>query len=106
MEITVNHVWQNLFANWPPNFRRKGVVIPGYEEQIPFSDFVIGDGVIILERPTPDGVGARRVAIPFAKIEAVKYTEPLKTQQFLEAGYKGAPQQKLPAKNQPAAAPK
>ena len=98
METTVTHVWQDLFANWPPSFRRKGVVIPAYDEQIPFTDFVIGDGVVSLERPTPDGVGARRVAIPFAQIEAVKYTEPLKTQQFLEAGFKGASQQNPPSK--------
>ncbi len=104
MENTVAHVWQDFFANWPPSFRRKGVVNPGYDEQIPFNDFVIGDGVVVLERPTPDGVGARRVAIPFARIAAVKYTEPLKTQQFLEAGFKGASTKNQPAKKQPVAA--
>jgi len=101
MDITVSNVWQDLFANWPPGFRRKGAVIPAYGEQIPFMDFVIGDGAVILERPTPDAGGGRRVAVPFARIEAVKYTEPIKTEELLEAGFQGAPQTKPPAKNQP-----
>ena len=97
MEITVAHIWQDLFVNWPPGFRRKGAVMPAFGEHIPFTDFVVGDGLVILERPTPDAGGGRRVAVPFARIEAVKYTEPIKTQELLEAGFKGASPTKPPA---------
>ena len=91
MEKPVANVWHDFFADWPSDFLRRGVVISSYQEQIPFNDFVISSDVIILERPTPDAVGGRRVALPFARIEAVKYTDPMKTQQLLAAGFQGAP---------------
>ena len=99
----VTKVWRDFFASWPAEMGRRGVVIPAYDEQIPFVDFLIGQDVVILERPTPDAVGGRRVVLPFARIEGVKYTEPLKTQQLLAAGYQGAPEKKARPKGQPAA---
>jgi len=82
-------VWHNTFANWPAQFKKKGVISPvGGGEAIPFIDYVMTDEMVVLERATPDNSGARRVAIPFSVIETLKYTEPLKTEQFLEAGYK------------------
>ena len=86
-ENSIANVWRDLFATWPAAFRRKGVVIPTFDEAIPFSDFVINGDVVVLERATPDSVGARRIAIPFALILSVKYTEPLNTEQFLENGF-------------------
>lgn len=88
MDKSTAEVWRNVFANWPQGFRRKGVLIPSYGENIAFIDFVITDDVVVLERATPDGVGARRVMIPFGDIDAFKYTEPLKSEQFLEAGFR------------------
>lgn len=88
-DLSLAAVWHNTFKNWPAHFKRKGVVAPiGGGESIPFVDFVMTDNVVVLERATPDNSGARRVAIPFSVIETLKYTEPLKTEQFLEAGYK------------------
>ena len=83
----MSDIWRKAFATWPANFRRKGVVIPDGGEAIPFCDFVLNDSVVVLERPTPDNAGARRVAIPFHRIHNLKYTEPLKTDQFLKAGF-------------------
>lgn len=80
-------LWRAAFATWPSNFRRKGVLVPVAGEAIPFSDFVMTKSLLVLERPTPDNVGARRVAIPFERIHNLKYTEPLKTEQFLKAGF-------------------
>ena len=73
-------LWRETFNNWPAAFRRKGVLQPVSGEAVPFSDFVMTPTVIVLERPTPDNVGARRVAIPFERIDSLKYTEPLKTE--------------------------
>jgi len=87
MDKSVPQIWRDVFANWPAQFRRKGVVIPSYGEPILFVDFVLNDNVVVLERPTPDTVGARRVTIPFQLIESLKYTEPLNTEQFLKAGF-------------------
>lgn len=80
-------IWREIFAKWPTEFRRKGVLIPSFGEAIPFSDFVMNGDLLIVERPTPDQVGARRVAVPLMFIEGLKYTEPLRTEQFLSAGF-------------------
>ena len=86
-ENTLANIWREAFANWPSDFRRKGVVVPSFGEAIPFVDFVLNKDMVVLERATPDTVGARRVAIPFRHIEALKYTEPLNTEQFLGNGF-------------------
>jgi hypothetical protein len=88
MEKSVAQVWRDLFHNWPRGFARKGVVISSSQEQVPFVDFVANDEVLILERPTPDAVGGRRVALPFARMELLKFTEPLKTQELLAVGFR------------------
>lgn len=90
-------IWREIFATWPTDFRRKGVLIPSYGEAIPFSDFVMNGDLLIVERPTPDQVGARRVAIPLMFIEGLKYTEPLRTEQFLNAGFAKGVTPKQPA---------
>lgn len=91
MDKSIPQIWRKYFATWPTQFKRRGVVIPSFGEAIAFIDFVMNEDVVVLERPTPDSVGARRVAIPFQMIETVKYTEPLKTEQFLKSGFvKGA----------------
>ena len=87
MENPVANIWRQTFSNWPSDFRRKGVLIPTCGEAIPFADFVVSKDVVVLERATPDAVGARRVSIPFGRIETLKYTEPLKTEQFLANGF-------------------
>lgn len=93
METATAAIWRDTFANWPAQFRRKGVLIPSFGEPTPFVDFVMTKDLVVLERATPDNAGARRVAVPFSMIEAVKYTEPLKTDQFLKAGFvKGSEQ--------------
>lgn len=86
-ENSIANVWREMFANWPPAFRRKGVLVPSFDETIAFCDFVINGDIVVLERATPDSVGARRIAIPFALIQSVKYTESLDTEVFLENGF-------------------
>ncbi len=75
---------------WPQDLKRKGVVIASYDEQIPFDDSLLDDEILIVQRPAPDAVSGRRVAVPFATIQAVKFTEPVKTEVFSAAGYRGA----------------
>ena len=94
MGDAVAEVWRDFFVNWPANLARRGVAIASYNEQIPFVDFLTRNDVVVLERATPDAVGGRRVVLPFARIEALKYTEPLKTQQLVSAGFQGSTEKK------------
>lgn len=87
---SIADVWRGFFARWPRGFGRKGVVIASFGEPVAFADFVINQDFVVLERLAPDTHGARRVALPFERIEAVKFVEPLKTEQFLSNGFIGA----------------
>lgn len=104
MNKTNAEIWREVFATWPAQFRRKGVVLPSYGEPIPFVDFVMNSDLLIVERPTPDNVGARRIAVPLQFIEGLKYTEPLKTEQFLKSGFTKGITQKPAIPQQPATA--
>lgn len=101
MDKSTATIWRDTFTNWPAHFRRKGVVVPTLGEAIPFAEFLVSDDVVIFERATPDNVGARRVCVPFQNIATLKFTEPLKTEHFMKAGYfpgKNVPTPKPPAK--------
>lgn len=87
MDKNSAQIWREAFLKWPPNFRRKGVIELVKGDSIPFVDFVMNEDVLIVERATPDTTGARRVAVPFQNIVVLKYTEPLKTDAFLLAGF-------------------
>lgn len=101
----MSEVWRKAFATWPTTFRRKGVVVPADGEPVPFCDFVMSETILVLERPTPDTSGARRVAVPFDRIQNLKYTEPLKTEQFLKAGFVKEMPAELPHRPSPVANP-
>jgi hypothetical protein len=87
MDKSTATIWRETFLKWPPNFRRKGVIELVKGEAIPFVEFLMTEDVVVVERATPDTTGARRVAVPFQNIVTLKYTEPLKTDAFLLAGY-------------------
>ena len=73
MDVAFN--WQQLFENWPRDYPKKGLVVTNFQETIEFRDFLVGDGLLAVERERPDSSGARKVAIAFAAISAVKLTD-------------------------------
>ena len=79
-------IWRNYFASWPKGLSQTGVLITA-SEQIPFISFLLSEHVLMLERPAPDTVGARKLVIPYCKIEAIKVTEPVGNEVFAEAGF-------------------
>lgn len=93
---SIKDTWRGFFARWPRGFGRKGVVMASFGEPVAFADFVMNQDFVVLERQAPDTHGARRVALPFECIEAVKFTEPLKTEQFLSNGFIGVQNEAQP----------
>jgi len=69
--------WEQCFAGWPDKVRRRGLIATSFGEQIPFSGFKIGSGLLLLERTTPDTVGSRMVVVSYEQIVALKITDPL-----------------------------
>jgi hypothetical protein len=79
--------WRNCFQKWPVELERRGVLVTSFAEQILFDNFVISDDMLLLERKSPDTVGARMVILPFQNIEAVKIVEVVKPKAFQSMGF-------------------
>jgi len=79
--------WESFFCNWPAALPRKGVVTTSLNETIPFRSFWLKDGMVLIERVTPDALGARFVLLSFEAINVVKFTDPLTTAIIADAGF-------------------
>ena len=79
-------VWKSYMTNWPESLPRRGVVVTP-DEQIVFVAFLMSESVAMFERQAPDSVGGRKVIIPYSKISAIKVTDPVGDQPFLDAGF-------------------
>ena len=82
-------VWAQLFQKWPVKLPQRGVVVTTFAEQIPFCGFLRTADAVLLERATPDAVGARKVILAFSQIASVKITDPIGGEVFGEAGFQG-----------------
>ena len=60
------------------------------DEQIPFEGFLYSEQMVLLERRTPDTLGARKVLLPYSEIATLKIVEVVKEKPFVSAGFKGA----------------
>jgi len=79
--------WRNIFENWPESIPRKGIVITTQGESIPFINYLISEGIVLLDRETPDSLGARKVMLTYSVIAALKITTPLELARFQVMGF-------------------
>ncbi len=79
--------WRALFENWPESVPREGLVVTKFQESIPFTDFLISGGILLLERDRPDSAGARKVMLAYDAISAVKITSTMELAQFQVMGF-------------------
>jgi hypothetical protein len=79
--------WRDLFGVWPSEIPHRGVLVTSFGEQIAFSSFSIGDGFLLVERQTPDAVGARALMLPYDQILGVKITDVVKPRLFQAFGF-------------------
>ncbi|WP_237227541.1 hypothetical protein [Rubinisphaera sp. JC750] len=79
--------WRNVFENWPESIPRKGILVTTQGETIPFANYLLSEGILLVERESPDSVGARKVMLTFASIAAVKITAPLELARFQVMGF-------------------
>jgi hypothetical protein len=89
MENTPNY-WLDFFTRWPTDVHRRGIIVTAYNDQINFSAFWTSPRFIMLERQTPDSMGARTVFLPYDQIVALKITDVIKPKQFKVVGFEGA----------------
>lgn len=81
-------IWREFLQAWPSGLTQSGVMVMSGGEQIAFCSFLLSDQVVMLERNAPDTVGARMLVVPYAKIDAIKITEPVGSDVFREAGFR------------------
>jgi hypothetical protein len=79
--------WRELFAAWPADMPRRAVVVTAMNEQIPFSEFQMGEAFLLLERAMPDSLGARMVVVPYEQIVALKLTEVVQSKSLRSLGF-------------------
>ncbi len=79
--------WRSLFENWPESIPRQGLLVTNFGEQIPFVNFLISGGIVLVERDKPDSQGARKVLVAYDAISAVKITNPMELARFQVMGF-------------------
>ena len=81
--------WQSFFLKWPAEMPRRGVLVTTFGEQIPFDGFMTTDKLLLIERRTPDTIGARKLLFQYDCIVAIKLTEVVRSKVFAAAGFAG-----------------
>ena len=84
-DVTSN--WTGIFHHWPPQMARRGVLVVGFGEQIPFSGFSTSEAFLLVERQSPDAMGARTVLLPYDQIRALKIVDVVKGSVFQSFGF-------------------
>lgn len=79
--------WRALFENWPQAIPRTGMLVTSFGETIAFRDFLISGTMLLIERETPDSVGARKVIVTYDGILGVKLTNPMELARFQVMGF-------------------
>jgi hypothetical protein len=86
--------WRDCFARWPDELAKRGVLVTKFDEQIMFSNFLFSDNLLLIERQTPDTLGARQVILSYEAISAVKIVDVVKLKALARLGFeshKGTP---------------
>lgn len=79
--------WRTLFENWPESIPRAGLLVTTFGETIPFTNFLISGGILLVERDRPDTAGARKVMVAYDAISAVKLTGTEELARFQVMGF-------------------
>ena len=82
--------WRSLFENWPEVIPREGLVVTGHGDHIPFSNFMISGGLLLLERTRPDPSGARKVILTYEVIAAINIASNAEMSKFQAMGFQSS----------------
>lgn len=79
--------WRTLFETWPESIPKTGMLMTDFQESIPFVNFLISGGILLVERNQPDSFGARKVMVAYSAISAVKIISTLELARFQVMGF-------------------
>ncbi|NQU19924.1 MAG: hypothetical protein HQ567_01470 [Candidatus Nealsonbacteria bacterium] len=83
--------WKDFFCNWPKGMAPTGVLVTTFGEQVPFSSFMTGKTLLMMERKTPDSLGCRMLLVAYEEITALKIVDVVDSKIFLSLGFDVAP---------------
>ena len=72
-DVTGN--WSGVFHRWATQTPRRGVLVVGFGEQIPFSGFSISEAFLLVERQSPDSMSTRMIQLPYDQVLAQKIVD-------------------------------
>lgn len=78
---------KQLFLDWPDAIPKKGAVVTGFGEAIPFSEFMLNGDLILFRRSTPDAAGTQIVVVKCSDLVAVKFQEAIDPMRFTAMGF-------------------
>ena len=90
MTVGASGYWRNLFENWPEIIPKKGQVVTTHGESIPFVNYLLSGGLLLIERDGPDATGMRKVVISYEEISMIKLAHPGEIAQFQPMGFQAA----------------
>ena len=79
--------WRSLFENWPDVIKRHGALVTQQGESVPFVNFLVSPGLLLIERNGPDANGARKVIVSYDAIAMVKLTAAAEMSLFQVMGF-------------------
>lgn len=82
-----SEVWRSFFETWPDSIPHEGMLVTIFDETIPFVDFLISGGLLMVARDKPDTFGGRKVILPYSAISSVKLPSPEELSKFEVMGF-------------------
>ncbi len=79
--------WRNLFENWPATLPRRGLLVTSFDSGVPFVNYMIAGGLLLLERDKPDASNARKVIVGYDQILGMKITDVIELTKFQVLGF-------------------
>ena len=86
MDMTAD-AWRMMFESWPATIDRKGMILSKQNENIPFTNFMVSNSLLLVDRGTPDAHGARKVVLGMDQIAAVKLAGAQPIEDFVAMGF-------------------
>jgi hypothetical protein len=87
--ITPLPPWRGFFQNWPKDVPPRGILVTRSNDQVPFDGFLASDSMVLIERKTPDSVGARKLLLAYEEIVGLKFVDLVRGRAFEAAGFVG-----------------
>ena len=82
--------WKTWFREWPEKLPRQGILVTLQGDQIPFSGFLTGETMLLLQRTNPDSVGTRQVLLPYQRIDSLKISDVVEAKVYEKSGFLGS----------------